>query len=611
MKLGRRRAVLLVAAGMLVVGLLLALAMFPVGWAKPLVEKRLSKEVGSAVSIGEIARESVFSFTPTLVIRRISVPQPRWAGTGHLAAVEALRVKVAVLPMLVGRVRPQLLSAEGVHLDLLRTADGRANWKTGDAKDEGGGLDLSGLSEAKGQVRYRDEKQKRAFALSVRIAPGRGIVASGTGAVDGNPVKLSLTGAAPTGGRAWPFDAAIEGPALAMRFKGTMAAPLDTQRMTFSVDARASDLKLIDRVIEAGLFGTQPVALHAEVVRTPHRWSIKRLAGKVGTSPIDGRLEVVREDERTKLDGEVHSPALDFEDLASDAGNAVAAAIERAQGLRLVPNLRVNIRKIDDTDGRIAFRIDRVVSKRRPSSLRSARGMLLLDHRLLKIENLAIGLSKGEIVGSAIVDQRQGQPRPTITLTLDLKGSSIDALAGGDGAIDAPVSGRVRLAGVGDTIREAVGTGSGRIGLYAGEGVLPEKLARLLGFDLGALLGGGDDRATLRCAAIGLDLRRGIGQAAQLIVDTSVSQSRGSGTVRFPDEALALTLTGTPKAKVTLRLPGSALVRGTIREPAVMVPKEVKSVGNVLKAIGNAITGKDGPRAVDADCAGLMRATVG
>jgi AsmA family protein len=35
------------------------------------------------------------------------------------------------------------------------------------------------------------------------------------------------------------------------------------------------------------------------------------------------------------------------------------------------------------------------------------------------------------------------------------------------------------------------------------------------------------------------------------------------------------------------------------------VPKEVKSVGNVFKAIGRAITGKQGPTATDADCAGL------
>jgi AsmA family protein len=196
-------------------------------------------------------------------------------------------------------------------------------------------------------------------------------------------------------------------------------------------------------------------------------------------------------------------------------------------------------------------------------------------------------------------------------LALDLEDSSIAALAGGgDAAIDAPVYGRLRLTGVGSTIRDAVGTGSGYIGLYAADGVLPEKLARLLGFDIGAVFSNRSDKASLRCAAIGLDLQRGLGSVAPLVVDTSLSQSRGSGTITFPDEAIAVSLTGAPKAKVTLRLPGSAFIRGTIREPAVMVPKGVHSVGNVLKAIGRAITGRSGPRATDADCSDLRRKVI-
>ena len=43
-----------------------------------------------------------------------------------------------------------------------------------------------------------------------------------------------------------------------------MDAPLDTDHMTLAMTARAGDLKLIDAVIEAGLFGTQAVRMSAD-----------------------------------------------------------------------------------------------------------------------------------------------------------------------------------------------------------------------------------------------------------------------------------------------------------------------------------------------------------
>ena len=89
------------------------------------------------------------------------------------------------------------------------------------------------------------------------------------------------------------------------------------------------------------------------------------------------------------------------------------------------------------------------------------------------------------------------------------------------------------------------------------------------------------------------------------VVDTTQSRLDGTGTISFPSEALAIRLTGAPKERAVLRLPGSATMTGTISEPNIVVPKEVKSIGNIFKAIGRAITGRQGPTAQDADCSGL------
>src|SRR3546814_15431381 len=71
-----------------------------------------------------------------------------------------------------------------------------------------------------------------------------------------------------------------------MTAKGTMARALDTGQMAFTMPARADDLKLVDAVIEAGLFGTQQVHLAAHVERAGAQWSVTGLKGTLGGSHL-------------------------------------------------------------------------------------------------------------------------------------------------------------------------------------------------------------------------------------------------------------------------------------------------------------------------------------
>ena len=165
---------------------------------------------------------------------------------------------------------------------------------------------------------------------------------------------------------------------------------------------------------------------------------------------------------------------------------------------------------------------------------------------------------------------------------------------------------------MGDTVRAAVGRSDGTIGIVARDGALPARMAAALGFDAGRVLVADEgSRATLRCAVVRLAVQGGRGRFSPLIVDTSVSQTRGSGGVSFPAEAITATLTGAPKHGSLLRVPGSVTARGTLRDPQVTVPPEVKSVGNLLKGLGRAIRGRQGPSATDADCAALSRQAIG
>ncbi len=589
-----------------VVILLLIVAMFPWGVFRGIVEREATERFGRPVTIGAVERVDTFGFVPVIAIRDVRVPQADWAGTGDFARVKQVTVSFPVLPLLTGEFRPRDVTADGVRLVLVRDAQKRTNWdRPGKPQGGGGSTDLGAITIRDAIVSYADAVQDRRATMRLTADPDAGLKAEGDGVIRGAPVRIAVNGPAPVRGQPWPFTADITGHALTMHAKGSMDRPLDTDAMTLDVSARATDLKLIDAVIEAGLFRTRPVALTAHVRHDPTRWTITGLKGTIGRSDLRGRMTVDKIDGRSKIDGELISREFAFDDLTSPEGRAEGAAKERAIGPRLVPDTRIDIGNIDNTDGRLVFRVGQIVGPGANAPISSLAGTMTMDHQLLTLAPLKMQLAQGRVTGRATIDQRGDRRSPTLSFDIRLDGGRVAGFAAG-GQFTGKVDGRARLSGTGDTIRSAIGRSSGSIGFVVRDGQLPQRYAAALGFDAGrALMAGSDDRAGLRCLIARVSVKGGRGRVDPLVVDTAISQLQGSGMIVFPIETLALTMNGAPKQDVILRIPGNASIGGTLTDPRIVVPREVKSVGNILKAIGNRITGHSGPVAGNADCDAL------
>lgn len=607
-----RRAHWAVGVAILILALaLITLAAFPWGIFREAAARRISEQVGRPVTIGRIERVDTFSFTPTIAIHDLSVPQAAWAGEGELARIATARVRFSALALLVGRFTPQAVEIHGLRLSLVRDAQRRANWRTAGAgsSDDDSSPHLENLVLRDARVTYRDAFQQRAFDLTLS-SDAEGFRVGGVGVVRGQPVSVTAHGPmiAATG-KPWPFGATINGAALTMKATGTMDAPLDIRHLTMDVTARADDLKLIDAVIEAGLIGTQPVRLTAHARHDGHDWNVSSIAGRIGQSDIAGHITIHKVDGRTRLDGAVVAERLRFDDFASNAGLASVRAQARVEGPKLVPDLRINIRKITHTDGTLAFTVRRLIDNGGAGAFSALSGRITLDHQLLTIDPLTFAMIKGTMSGTVRVDQRGGREVPLVTIDMAIRNSSLGAVAGtAGGEVDGRFDAHARLTGMGSTIREAVGNSDGRIGLVARDGRLPAKIASMIGLDAGrGFFTGEDEEAGLRCVALRLDVRHGVGRADPFIIDTTRSRSDGNGTVTFPSETVSLDMIGRPKERIVLRLPGSLHIGGTIKQPDAFVPREVKSIGNIFKAIGRTIRGDQGPLASDADCTELAR----
>ncbi|WP_223262899.1 AsmA family protein [Sphingobium sp. SCG-1] len=591
--------------------MLIGLAAFPWGALRGTIEQRLSKRLGRPAHIEVLERTDRFSFHPEVTARGVSIPQPRWAGPGDLARVAEARLRFSAFSLLTGHIAVEAFDVRGATVTLIRDRQGRESWDDG-AKSEGGGRRpaLSRLKVTDSRVIYRDAKRDRSVDLKVEADVRRGLVMRGTGLIKGRPVDVVVEGGAIAGAAAdkpWPFRAEIKGAAVGATFKGTMDHPLDMGHLTADATAYGDDLALVDVIIEAGLPGTQPVKLSAKVRRDRPDWTVTNLRGTIGRSDIAGSATIRKRDGRTRIDGDVHSRRFDFSDLASDAGKARGQAKRAEVGDRVVPDTAIDLHSVAKTDGRLRLRVGTLLWPG-SSPFRSLRGTMLLERTRLVLDPLELGLTRGRFVGTLSVDQRAGggvAPSPLLSVAMNVRDARLlDFFPDAD--IDGKLSGKLRLAGRGRTIRSAIGQSSGVIALVARDGTIPARTASLLGQDIGrGLTTDKRELATLRCMVTRLDVQNGIARANPVLIDTTRALTRASGAVNLRTEQLSLNLAGTPKAKSILRLSGTVPIRGTIKAPDIVIPKETKSVGNVLKMLGRAIAGKQGATAQDADCNAL------
>ncbi|TZG28077.1 AsmA family protein [Sphingomonas montanisoli] len=591
--------------------LLIALAAFPWGLLRGPAERALSRHYGQPARIAVLDRVDRFGFHPIVEARGVRLPQARWAGAGELARIDRVRARFSVWAMLTGRFEPVDATIEGGRIGFARAADGRVNWRDGpkpassDRRGERPMLEQIRLNDVR--ITYKDAKRDRDFDV-VLNAGSAGLRLSGTGHVKRNPVTLTATGAPIVAGRPWPFRAAIDGPAVAISFVGRMDGPLDINHLTAKATARADDLALVDAIIEAGLMGTQPVRLSAQVRRDRPDWRISGLSGTIGRSDVAGDATIVKRDGRTRIDGRITSRRFAFDDIASDAGLAKAAAKRARFGLRLIPDTAIDLDNVRRTDGRLSVKVDRLMWPG-PSPIRSLDAVIMVDRSRLEIAPLRMGLTHGTMAGRITVDQRGGRP-PELKVVLDIdRASFADFLPG---TIDGPLTGRARVTGRGLTVREAIGRGDGAVALVVREGTIGARTASLLGQDVGRGLTTDKDKQTgLRCMVARLDIRGGTARANPVLIDSHRALTRARGTIDLKTERLAFAVNGAPKGDSLLRLQGTIGARGTIKRPAIELPEKAKSVGGILAMIGDAIADKQEPAATDADCAGAANRALG
>ncbi len=576
------------------------------GWPllRALVAVRLSTALGRTVTISSLDRQGGTLLRPTLVIGGVHVAQPSWAGSGDIASVDRLAIQLPLLPLLAGQFRPETIRVSHVHLQLSRSSNGRLNW-TDRARPIGPPV-LGNLRIADGLLEFLDAKSDRSLTARFTLDEA-GFRLLGRGRLGQQPLTLTVHGepidpvrpAAP-----WPFGAELISPRVAINLEGVADYPLNIDHFTAHLAAHGHDLHDLNQVIEAGLPGTQPFDLHAELRHDAPDWTLKPIAGTLGRSDFAGRIEVRPRNGRAHVDATLVAQQLDFRDLASDKGQSVAAAHFRQYGPRLIPDTAIHLEHLRNAEATVRFVIHRLLFAKR-SPFVSLTGKAILDHGVLTVKPLVAGLVHGRIAGTARVDHRSGQPH--LSLDLRLIDSRIENVLVKPGEATGPLRGTIRLTGDGRTVRAALSRADGTVALVVEQGNLPASTAELIGQDAGGLVAG-KSRVELRCAIAHFSVRQGIAKPTPLLIDTALSSAKATGAIDLSNERIALSVAGRRKYGSVVRLVAPLHVDGILERPVFGLSPRAKSSKGIFKAIGRALFGGGGdPPAPDVDCENLAR----
>jgi uncharacterized protein involved in outer membrane biogenesis len=610
------------------------LLLFDWNWLRGPIGRLASARTGRVVRLDGDLKVHLLSLTPSASVGGLKIGNPAWAGPGDTATVETLRLKVKLLPLLIGRLELPLVDLEHPRFNLVSDAQGRTNW-TLKPQPSAAPAALPPIQDFKirdGQMSMVDLKRRMTLSGTVNadeaVGAGHdGFELVGKGSLNGEPFLLKAGGGPLVHverNKPYPFTLDVTAGPTHIRADGQLARPFNLGDLSGRMAIRGPNLA--DLYVFSGIAfpATPPYSLTARFDRKGAHAALTGVAGKVGDSDLEGALSVDTVADRRKVTADIQSRRLVFADLLAVIGGGPKAAGAKqassapAQNARIMPDATLYKTRLRDMDANVRYRAQSVDTGRWP--LRRFALDLTLNDGLLTLDPLEFDFPQGRMAGKVRIDARKDTP--VTDLDMRLTHVSIQQFLttrpGQTPAAEGVLEARAQLHGTGDSIHKAASTADGRVVLVVPQGKIRQSLAELMGINLAnglyLLLSNNQHDTDLRCAVASFDVKHGVMSVDQAVFDTGVVRATGKGTVDLGHETLNLQLDGQTKKPRLLRVWAPITLTGTLLhpKPGVDVAKAAGQIG-ISAAVGVVLT----PLAAllpfvepgltkDADCAALV-----
>ena len=347
------------------------------------LERYASAATGRQVTIGGDV-DVELSWATHVTLNHVSVANPSWRA-GDMARIERIDFDIQLVPLIaIGAAVFPTVHVDRPVLDLVREADGRANWRFGEDGD-GGAMQLPIIGRmliTNGRVHVNDKRHAMVFDGRVESREGpageaaHAFVLRGGGTLSGRPFTATMTGNSPLRAdrqHPYAFDAHIAMAGSRLDANGTLPRPFDLDEVTGSLKAAGPDMA--DLYLITGLVfpNTPPYRLHGQLTRTNDLWRVAKLSGLIGHTDVAGQLSVDATAGRPFLRADVASRKADIDDITTLFGahpnersipagtksaRSSAAPPERsavAETIGLLPDEPLRVDRVRRMDARVHY----------------------------------------------------------------------------------------------------------------------------------------------------------------------------------------------------------------------------------------------------------------
>ena len=564
-------------------------------WFRPLIEREASAALGRPVTLQHFGLRLGRQTVAVADGVRIANPEA-FAQEPPLAVAERLTVTIETMELLRHRalVVPDIL-IEQPRIAATQAEDGSANYLFPGLSSGGNsaGAKLGNLRITGGQMHVVLARLRADFNVVMETRDTNDkpqVVAEAKGTYAGLPINVFFVGGTLLSLRdaamPYPVDLKLENGPTRASLVGTVENPLNFAGAELKLELAGTNMELLLPLIGIAFPKTPSYRIKGDLDYADGKIRFRDFTGQLGSSDVQGNIEVDPGQKRPVVTAEVTSRQVDLADLGGFLGSEPGRmstpnqtpeqhqAVARAEASRrLLPTKTISLPKLLAADVHLKYRGAKIQGRNMPFDS-FATDMDIVDGRIL-LHPVSIGVGQGRIAGTVEIEPLNGdqfRTKAEITVQRVDLGRMLRAtnMIGGSGLF----GGRAVLETTGNSMATMLANGNGSLQLtMAGGGDLSALLVDLSGLQFGnALLSalGIPDRDKIECFVADFVLQRGELQTRALLLDTTSDIISGSGAINLRTETLDYQIRTEAKHFTIGSLPAPISITGSFKNPGAL-----------------------------------------
>ncbi|MFC4728483.1 AsmA family protein [Coralloluteibacterium thermophilus] len=585
--------------GAIVLALVVLALVWDWNWFKGPVERRVEAATGREFRIEGDLDVDLSLTAPTIRADGLMLANAEWSDEPEMVRVGRLEARIALWRLLRGQVVLPRLDLTEPRV-IIETHEDGGNWVfREDAEDDGRAPhlpDLSNLRIVDGELVFREGDRRTDLRLSVDTVEPREA---------GTPAPLAVAGEGTYRDEPFTLEGRIESPlelieaqsadtyrvdlraragATRAHVRGALQGQLRLDAFEADASLEGANLGDLYRLIGLALPETPPYTLEGRLARDGDTWSYRGFRGTVGDSDLRGDVVVETGGDRLRMEAELASDLLDFDDLAGFVGapprtgegetaseQQQRQAAERAASGRILPDTPYDLGKLRSLDADVRLRAARIEAPGWP--LEDMDAHMVLENGVVNLDPLNFGVAGGNVRSTIDMDASREPIRTAARI--NVRGLELPRLfPAAESMRDAvgSISGDAELRGTGNSVAAMLGSSSGDVALGMGSGRMSNLLLELVGLDIAEALRywlGRDPDVVIRCGYVDFGVEDGLMTSRGLLFDTDDTVIYGDARINLADESLEIRVEPQPKDRSFLSVRTPLWIRGTLASPSV------------------------------------------